>query len=134
MLIQRWVHFDFLQKGSGTSFPITFLYMIFPEKYFSCGVLLTDQISLSGAFIFWDIGQYIYWNYLFSARDVVKFEINFSFLIKPFSYMTELQASNLIKKRLQQMCFSVNIVKFLRATMRKAASSSCPSRTLHGRL
>ena len=45
--------FGFLEKGVGVIF--LFLYilcMIFQEKCFSCYILLTDQISLSGCFYF----------------------------------------------------------------------------------
>ena len=41
------------------------------------------------AFTSCDIGQYAYCNYLFPVADVRNFEINLSFLIKLFSYMTK---------------------------------------------
>ena len=60
--------------------------MIFREKCFSCYILLTDQISLS---------DYLYLRNMYlvivcyPVRDVIKFEIYLSFLIKLFSYMTK---------------------------------------------
>ena len=46
--------------------------MILQEKWFSCYILLTDQISLSD-----------------SLYPLQLFEINLIFLIKPFLYMTK---------------------------------------------
>ena len=51
--------------------------------------LLNDQISFSGwvAFTSWDIGRYTYCNFCLPVCKVINFEINLSFLIKPFSYI-----------------------------------------------
>ena len=38
--------------------------MISEEQYFSCYILLTDQIPLSDCFNWWDIKQYVYCNCL----------------------------------------------------------------------
>ena len=46
----------------------------FVEKYFSRYILLTDQISFSVCLISsWDIGQYVYCNYLFPSLWCQKF-------------------------------------------------------------
>ena len=59
-----------------------YLCMIFQEKHF-CHILLNDQISLSGCLNFLR-----YWAlcvlYLSSIFDVINFEINHSFFLKPF--------------------------------------------------
>ena len=75
------------KKRSGTSLPASFLRdfsMIFEEKYFSCHILLTDQISLSCCFNSWDIEQYVL-NIIvcLSCCDVIYFEINLMYLIEP---------------------------------------------------
>ena len=51
--------------------------MIFQEKYFSCYILLTDQISLGNMLII-----------CFPVDDKTDFEINLSFLINSLFYMT----------------------------------------------
>ena len=63
--------------------------MIFEEKYFAGYILLTGQISLSGCFYFWDIGQYVFVIVCYSCCDVITFEINLIFLIKSFFYITK---------------------------------------------
>ena len=42
------LNFDFFYKRVCEKFLHHILLMIFQEKYFSCYILLTDQISLSG--------------------------------------------------------------------------------------
>ena len=37
---------------------------------------MTDQISLTGWFTFWDIGQYVHYNCLSIDCDIIKFDIN----------------------------------------------------------
>ena len=60
--------------------------MILEEKCFSCYVLTTVQISLSGCIYF--LG---YWAFIiFHNFSFIIFEINLIFLIKPFLYMTKL--------------------------------------------
>ena len=59
LLIQRYVQFWFFRK---TFFSNMYLKQ---ERYFSCYILLTGQISLSDSFTSWDIGQYVYCNYSF---------------------------------------------------------------------
>ena len=60
--------------------------IIFKEKYFSGYILLTDPIPLSACLYFIRyIGQYVYCNCLLTRLDVINFEINLLFLIKPFS-------------------------------------------------
>ena len=43
-MIQRYPQFWLFRKGPGTSFSTTFCIWFFKKKYFSCNVLLTDQI------------------------------------------------------------------------------------------
>ena len=56
-----------------------FVCIIFPAKYFSNYILLTDQVSLFGS---------LYFLPLFLC-DHINFEINHSFLTKPFFYITK---------------------------------------------
>ena len=51
------------------------LCIIFQEKYFSCYVLLTDQISLSDAFTLWYMWQYVYCNPNLGGFLGVRFEV-----------------------------------------------------------
>ena len=51
------------------------LCIIFQEKYFSCYVLLTDQIPLSDAFTLWDMWQYVYCNPNLGGFLGVRFEV-----------------------------------------------------------
>ena len=76
--------FDFLEKDLGVAFAHSL--HDFSRKIFL--KLSSDEISLPN-FTSWDIGQYAYSNYCFPSRKRHKFEINFSFLIKTFSYMTK---------------------------------------------
>ena len=58
--------------------------MIFEEKQFYCYIILTDQISLSGCryiMQYWPIC--VLWLFVPSC-DVINFDINLIFLIKPF--------------------------------------------------
>ena len=79
---------DFLEKGLGIVSSLV-LCMIFQEKCFSYYILLTDQISLSDYLYFLK-----YWAmsvlrlFCFPGCDVINFEINLIFLIKPFFYVT----------------------------------------------
>ena len=41
------------------------------------------------AFTSWDIGKYMYSNCLFPSSDVINFEINFFFSVKPVLYLTK---------------------------------------------
>ena len=67
------LNFNFSEKGLGLVSPPNFVNDF--EKCFSCYILLTDQISLSDCLYFLR-----YW----VICDVIKFEINPIFLIKPF--------------------------------------------------
>ena len=63
--------------------------MVFQEKYFWCYIPLTDQISLSSCFYFlryWVIFALLFFR---SACYAKNFEIDFSFLIKPFFCLTK---------------------------------------------
>ena len=69
------------KKRSGISHPASFSAWF--SKKSTCLVQLTDQISLSGCFTFWDIRRYVYCSCLLTRFDVMYFEINLIFLIKP---------------------------------------------------
>ena len=43
---------EFISRPFGTNFPASFSAWFFEEKYFSCYILLPDQISLSGCLYF----------------------------------------------------------------------------------
>ena len=77
------LNFDFLKKGLGIIYPPHFVFN-FSATYISCYILLTDLISLPDCFYFtryWSICVLI----VFSLDcDVINFEINLIFLIKPF--------------------------------------------------
>ena len=64
------LNFDFSKNSLGLV-STSYLFLIFQEKYFSCYVLLTDQISdflkFSDSLYFWVIWQYMYCNYLLSS-------------------------------------------------------------------
>ena len=61
--------------------------MIFQEKFFSCYILLADQISVCGCL---DILGYMCIAIISCpVCDVINFEINHNFLVKPFFYITK---------------------------------------------
>ena len=62
--------------------------MIFQEKFFSWSVLLTNQISYPDCLL--EILVNMCTTILFfPGRDLISFEINIAFLIKPSFYMTK---------------------------------------------
>ena len=74
--------------------PYLMFCMIFKEKYFSIEILLTDWISLPGCLYFFRycvicvLQLFIVIIYV-PGCDVINFEINQNFLIKPFFYITK---------------------------------------------
>ena len=62
--------------------------MIFQEKYFSCYILLTDQISLL-PLLFEILGNVCIAIVCFQGCNVIDFENNLNFLIKPFFFLTK---------------------------------------------
>ena len=80
-------NFDFLGKGLGIVSPPYFVYE-FSRKQFSYYSLLTDQISWPGCLYFLRYNMCLA-TICFPGYDVIYFEINFIFLIKPFLYMTK---------------------------------------------
>ena len=56
--------------------------------YFIFYVWLPDSLSTPDCLISWDTEQYVYCN-CFPVCNVTNFEINLSFLMKPFSCMTK---------------------------------------------
>ena len=95
------LNFDFLEKGLGLVSPPYFVYDFSKKKYFMCFVLLTDQISLSDCLCFFEILVNMCIVIIcFPVYDTMNFEINLSFLIKPFFNMTKKsgQKCNYLKK------------------------------------
>ena len=60
--------------------------IILKENYLLRIILLTDQISLLDCLYFLRFGQYVY---CCPVCDVINFEVNLSFLIKPFICINE---------------------------------------------
>ena len=101
-MIQRYAKFWLFRKGSGTSFSSAFCIWFFKKKNVS-HVMLTNQIFLSNSLYFlrsWAICilQLIF----FPGCDVINFEINLNFLIKPFSYITKKVTTNIYKSSEQK--------------------------------
>ena len=65
--------------------------MIFLEECFSCYIILTDQISLSDCLYFLGniLDNMCIAVVCFPGCEVINFEINLIFLIKPFFYMAK---------------------------------------------
>ena len=86
-MIQRCPILIFIKESLGLSYsPNT----VFVMLYF---INLTNFIVLI-VFTCWDIGHCIYCNYCCSVCDVIKFEINYSFLIKAFFHITRNSGQN----------------------------------------
>ena len=86
-------NFDFLVKGPGLVSPPHFFYNIL-RKFFLIYILLRDQISLPLLLeISGNMCMVIIW---FPVGGIIDFEINLSFLIWLFSYMTNL---NIFRKK-----------------------------------
>ena len=83
---QEVCSFWFFIKRFGTSFPTTFSVWIFKKNI--SYILLTDQILLPEFLYFLRCLQYVYKLYLSFPVCDINFEINLSFLIALFSYMT----------------------------------------------
>ena len=81
----------FSRIGSRNSFSTPFWCVIFLKKCFSCYILLTDIISLSDwLHLLLEILDNMYIAIVCTPGcDVINFEINLIFLIKPFFYMTK---------------------------------------------
>ena len=76
--------------------------MIFEEKCFSCYFRLTHQISSSGYLYFLRYCAMCFVFVCFRDWDVINFEINFVFLIKPFFTCPKSQDKNLNILRTQR--------------------------------
>ena len=79
-------NFDFLEKGLGLPSHYI-LYMIFQEKYFHVYSINRQNFTVSLPLLLETLGNMciIY----FPVCDFTNFEINLSFLIKSFSYVTK---------------------------------------------
>ena len=73
---------------SGTGLPVSYWARYLKKKDFSGYILLTNQISLSDCF-YWNIGQYLYFNNLFSNFQRQKLTLGFTLINLSFSYMTK---------------------------------------------
>ena len=83
------LNFDFIEKGLRILSPPHFVYD-FSRKCFSSYIILTDQISLSDCLYFlrcW--GNICIVTDYFPGCDIINFETNIIFLIKPYSYLTK---------------------------------------------
>ena len=65
------------------------------ERYFSCYFLWTGQISLSIHLLYEILGNMRIAIICLPIRDVIKYETNFSFLIKPFSIWSKSHNKNI---------------------------------------
>ena len=63
--------------------------MISQEKSFSCYILLTDPILLSDCLYFFRYWAICVLQMFVSQADIIKFEINLIFILKPFRYMSK---------------------------------------------
>ena len=83
------------KKRSGTSHSSWFYAWFLKEKYFSRYISLTDQVSLHDCHLFPEIlGNICIVVISWPVCDVVIFEINQSFLITPFFYITKKLGQN----------------------------------------
>ena len=97
-------NFDFLSKVFEIVFPQYFVYD-FSKKCFSCYILLTDQISLPDFFLRLEIFDNMCIAIVcFPGCEVINFEINFTFLIKSFYWMTKKSRQNLNILRAKRPC------------------------------
>ena len=80
---------DFLEKGLVIVSSPHFDYD-FSRKYFSCCILLADEISLPDCFYFLRYWAICVWQlFFFPDCYVITFKTNLSLLIKPFFYLTK---------------------------------------------
>ena len=79
--------------------------MTFKERYFSHYILTTDQFSLQIPLLLQILGNNCVVIIFYSVCDIIKFEINHNFLIKPLFYTA--------KKSLQKFKYLKNKKSFL---------------------
>ena len=85
-MIQRYGQFWFFRKGPGNSFPTTFCVWFFKENV----SYIIWRNSIAGLPLVLEILANIsVTNVCFPGCDVINFEINLTFLIKPFLYTTK---------------------------------------------
>ena len=96
--------------------------MIFGEKYFSGYILSTDQISLSHCLYFLTYCAICALQLFVSQFTRLKFEINYSFLIKAFSYMTKKVRTNIYRYQEQKQLLRWNKTGHLNKTWNKTAT------------
>ena len=97
-ILDRWsratLNFDFLEKCLGIVSSLHYiLWTIFQQKYLSCYILSTDQISLP--FLYEILVNVCFAIIFWLGCDVISFEINLIFLIKPLLYMSKKSRQNL---------------------------------------
>ena len=90
------LHKTFLKdkKRSGTSLPTTFQHNFWRKKFI---LLYSIKVYFLVAFISWDIGQYVYCNYLLNMCDVTNVKISLIFLIKPLFFCMTKKSSHEFK-------------------------------------
>ena len=90
------LHKTFLKdkKRSGTSLPTTFQHNFWRKKFI---LLYSIKVYFLVAFISWDIGQYVYCNYLLNMCDVTNGKISLIFLIKPLFFCMTKKSSHEFK-------------------------------------
>ena len=72
------------KQGSGTNPLSQFLHNFWRNFFFLVMYYTFTKFHCLVAFTLWDIGQYLYCNCLLTRLHVMNFEINLTFLIKPF--------------------------------------------------
>ena len=82
-------NFIFFRKGSGISFSTTFCAWFFKKNLSPVAFLWLTKFHCLIACTSRDTGKYVYYNCLLTKLDVIIFEINLIFLIKPFWYKTK---------------------------------------------
>ena len=73
-------------------------------------------------FTSWHIALYVHCSYLFPSLHVIKFEINYSFLIKAFSCMTKKVRTNIYRYQGQKQLLRWNKTGHLNKTWNKTAT------------
>ena len=77
------------KKKSGTSYPASFSAQFLKKNVSQVIFYQLTKFHFLIVSTSWDIGQYVYCNYLRPICEVISFKINLSFLIKLFFYITK---------------------------------------------
>ena len=118
-----------LIKESGTSFSTVICAWFFKKNISHFMFYWQTKFHCLVAFTYWDIEQSMHCNYFCLVCYVINFEINISFLIKPFFYMTRKlgQKCKYLKKGKELLTWNkkkfFNIFKMLSLKQIKTTSS-----------